>query len=83
MARRYGRLPTDLLSMTIQEYSINEMVMRIGAEYESSQVKGKPMILSDGRGDRAEVANKLINFFDARRGMGKGIGSASKAKRRN
>ena len=53
--------------LTIEEYGINEAVLRMGMEYEASVQKGKPLVLLTGFGRREEVARKLGEFFDTRK----------------
>ena len=67
MAQRYGHLPSEILDLTIEEYGINEVIMRMGMVYEASVHKGKTMVLTTGHGRREEVARKLGEFFDARK----------------
>lgn len=63
MARRYGKLPTEILSLDLEEYALNNVVLGTALKYEASARKGKPMVLSRGGDDGAGVRSALETVF--------------------
>lgn len=59
MAVRYGKLPSEILNLTVEEFSINSIVFELGTKYEHSARSGKPMVLSSGTDDPMELPRKL------------------------
>ena len=48
MAKRYGKLPTEILSLDLDEYALNGIILQTALKYEASVHSGKPMLLSRG-----------------------------------
>ena len=48
MAKRYGKLPTEILSLDLDEYALNVVILHTALKYEASVHEGKPMLLSRG-----------------------------------
>ena len=64
MATRYGKLPTEILSLDVDDFSLNTIVMNTGLSYEASVKRGKPMRLSRGSDDPMNLPRKLDDIFD-------------------
>lgn len=62
MATRYGKLPSEILGLTLEEFSLNHAVFSLGIKYEASCRKGRPMALS-GSGDDGGLPDKLDAIF--------------------
>lgn len=48
MAMRYGKLPTEVLSLDLDEYALNWIVLETALRYEASVRSGTPMLLHHG-----------------------------------
>lgn len=59
MAHRYGKLPSEIIALSVEDFSLNRIVLEMGAKYEKSIVKGKPLILSSGDDDVMALPRKL------------------------
>jgi hypothetical protein len=60
MAKRYGKLPTEILSLDLDEYAINGIILHTALKYEASVHSGNPMVLSRGW-DRDESMKAAID----------------------
>ena len=45
MAKRYGKLPTEVLSLDLDEYALNGIVLETALKFEASVRAGTPMLL--------------------------------------
>ena len=75
MAKRYGKLPTEILDLDIDEFSLNNIIFSIGMKYEASARKGRPMALVGSVEDGMELPAKLDAIF------GRVAGGKAKEKR--
>jgi hypothetical protein len=77
MALRYGKLPTEILDLDIDRFSLNCIIFSIGMKYEASLKKGRPLVLTTSADDDEgmELPKKLDAIF------GKVSGPRTKVKR--
>ena len=59
IASRYGRLPSEVMSLDLDDFTINKIVCRTAVEYEVSVRKGKPKTLKTGRESNQDLKRKL------------------------
>jgi len=63
MAVRYGKLPTEILDLDLDAFSLNHIIFAIGMKYEASLKKGRPMTLTSYADDGMELPAKLDSIF--------------------
>jgi hypothetical protein len=63
IAARYGKLPTEILDLSIEDFSLNSLVLSTALKYEASARKGHTMRLSRGGDPREEVVGQLEDMF--------------------
>lgn len=65
MALRYGKLPTEVLDLDIDRFSLNCIIFSIGMKYEASLKRGKPLVLTTSADDDEgmELPRKLDSIF--------------------
>ena len=59
MAVRYGKLPSEILSLDLDEFSLNSTIFSIGTKYEASVKRGHPLVLTTSAEDGMELPAKL------------------------
>ena len=60
MAKRYGKLPTEVLSLDLDEYALNGIVLETALKFEASVRAGTPMLLHHGW-DRDERMKEALD----------------------
>jgi hypothetical protein len=63
LARRYGKLPTQILALPLDELALNNIILETSLQYEASARRGRPMMLSRGD-DKQDVPGKLDSIFE-------------------
>ena len=79
MAKRYGKLPTEVLSLDLDEYALNGVVLETALKFEASVRAGTPMLLHHGW-DRDERMKEALDGALQRASGGRKSGGA---RRRN
>ena len=70
MARRYGKLPTEILSLDLDEYALNGIILETALKLEKSVREGSPMLLTRGW-DKEESMKSAIDMALFRASGGK------------
>jgi len=75
MAKRYGKLPTEVLSLDLDEYALNGIVLETALKFEASVRAGTPMLLHHGW-DRDERMKEALDGALQRASGGRKSGGA-------
>ena len=75
MAKRYGKLPTEVLSLDLDEYALNGIVLETALKFEASVRAGTPMLLHHGW-DRDERMREALDGALRRASGGRKSGGA-------
>ena len=75
MAKRYGKLPTEVLSLDLDEYALNGIVLETALKFEASVRAGTPMLLHHGW-DRDERMKEALDGALRRASGGRKSGGA-------
>ena len=75
MAKRYGKLPTEVLSLDLDEYALNGIVLETALKFEASVRAGTPMLLHHGW-DRDERMKESLDGALRRASGGRKCGGA-------
>ena len=75
MAKRYGKLPTEVLSLDLDEYALNGIVLETALKFEASVRAGTPMLLHHGW-DRDERMKEALDGALHRASGGRKSGGA-------
>ena len=75
MAKRYGKLPTEVLSLELDEYALNGIVLETALKFEASVRVGTPMLLHHGW-DRDERMKEALDGALRRASGGRKTGGA-------
>lgn len=60
MARRYGKLPTEVLDLTVEDFTLNTIIFSMGMKFEASVKRGRPLVLS---GSADDLPSKMDAIF--------------------
>ena len=75
IAKRYGKLPTEVLSLDLDEYALNGIVLETALKFEASVRAGTPMLLHHGW-DRDERMKEALDGALRRASGGRKSGGA-------
>jgi len=75
MAKRYGKLPTEVLSLDLDEYALNGIVLETALKFDASVRAGTPMLLHH-EWDRDERMKEALDGALRRASGGRKTGGA-------
>ena len=67
MATRYGKLPTEILDLPLDEFSLNTIILTMGTRYEASVRKGRPMVLTGPDDDLPAKLDAIFSKLSGRK----------------